>query len=214
MKAVKLQLATRTLLNPAARQWAKVPAEEISLGGTPLHAQPTRYVRTTWAGKPLGAVRSVSVQAAHNGNDIAFRLEWADETQNTDHGDGSVFPDAAAILFPLNGEAPVESMGSPKAPVNAWYWRANLPQDQAQELIAKGIGTTEESPKSFTQARASWSDGHWQVVFTRPLTVDSEGVQLSPKRGAKVAFAVWEGSHQERAGLKAFSKSWRELEIQ
>src|SRR3990172_4669853 len=163
MKAMKLQLATRTLLNPAARQWAKVPAEEISLGGTPLHAQPTRYVRTTWAGKPLGAVRSVSVQAAHNGNDIAFRLEWA---------------------------------------------------DQAQELIAKGVGTTEESPKSFTQARASWSDGHWQVVFTRPLAIAGDGVQLSPKRGAKVAFAVWEGSHQERAGLKAFSKSWRELEIQ
>src|SRR3990172_12327235 len=145
MKAMKLQLATRTLLNPAARQWAKVPAEEISLGGTLLHAQPTRYVRTTWAGKPLGAVRSVSVQAAHNGNDIAFRLEWADETQNTGHGDGSVFPDAAAILFPLNGEAPVESMGSPKAPVNAWYWRAHLPESEAPNLIATGFGTVPET---------------------------------------------------------------------
>ncbi len=28
MKAVKLQLATRTLLNPAAQQWATVPPED------------------------------------------------------------------------------------------------------------------------------------------------------------------------------------------
>ena len=42
MKAVKLQLATRTLLNPAAQQWAKVPAEEMIMGGTPLHQQPSK----------------------------------------------------------------------------------------------------------------------------------------------------------------------------
>jgi hypothetical protein len=28
-----------------------------------------------------------------------------------------------------------------------------------------------------------------------------------------VAFAVWEGSSQERAGLKSFSRDWKELEI-
>ncbi|TEU00940.1 MAG: hypothetical protein E3J29_01385 [Dehalococcoidia bacterium] len=214
MKAVKLQLATRTLLNPAAQQWAKVPAEEISLAGTPLHQQPSRYVRAAWAGKPVGAVRFLKVQAAHNGKDIAFRLEWADETENRDHGDGSVFPDAAGILFPLNEDAPLESMGSPEAPVNAWYWRANLPEGEGQNLIAKGAGTAEETPKSFTQARARWTDGRWQVVLARPLTIDGDGIQISPKQSTKVAFAVWEGSSQERAGLKSFSKSWRELDIQ
>jgi DMSO reductase family type II enzyme heme b subunit len=214
MKAVKLQLANRTLLNPAAPQWAKVPTEEIALGGTPLHQQPSRYVRAVWAGKPVGAVRFLKVQAAHNGQNIAFRLEWADETQNTDHGDGSAFPDAVGVLFPLNGKAPLESMGSPKAPVNAWYWRADLPENEAQNLIAKGLGTAEATPKSSTQARARWADGRWQVVFTRPLAVDGKGVRLSPKQSAKVAFAVWEGSSQERAGLKSFSKGWRELDIQ
>ena len=214
MKAVKLQLATRTLLNPTAQQWARVPAEEISLAGTPLSEQPSRYVRSGWAGKPVGAVRVLKVQAAHNGKDIAFRLEWADETENTDHGDGSVFPDAAGILFPLNKDAPLESMGSPEAPVNAWYWRANLPEGEGQNLLAKGTGTVQETPKSFAQTRASWADGRWQVVLARPLTIDGDGVQLSPKQSTKVAFAVWEGSSQERAGLKSFSKSWRELQIQ
>jgi steroid C-25 hydroxylase gamma subunit len=213
MKAVKLQLATRTLLNPAAQQWPKVPTEEISLASTPLSQQPSPYVRAAWAGKPVGAVRFLKVQAAHNGKDIAFRLEWADETENTDHGDGSVFPDAAGVLFPLNKDAPLESMGSPEAPVNAWYWRANLPEGEGQNVIARGAGTVQEIPKSFAQSRANWADGRWQVVLARPLTIDGDGVQLSPKQSTKVAFAVWEGSSQERAGLKSFSKSWRELEI-
>jgi DMSO reductase family type II enzyme heme b subunit len=213
MKAAKLQLATRTLLNPAAQQWAKVPAEEISLASTPLSQQPSRYVRTAWAGKPVGAVRFLKVQAAHNGKDIAFRLEWADETENKDHGDGSVFPDAAGVLFPLNKDAPLESMGNPKEPVNAWYWRGNLPEGEGQSLIARGAGTVEETPKGFAQTRARRADGHWQVVLARPLTVDGDGVKLSPKQSTKVAFAVWEGSSQERGGLKSFSKSWRELEI-
>src|SRR3990170_7140251 len=188
MKAVKLQLANRTLLNPAAQQWAKVPAEEIALGGTPLYQQPSRYVRTIWAGKPVGAVRFLKVQAAHNGTNIAFRLEWADQTQNLDHGDGSAFPDAAGILFPVKGKAPLESMGSPQAPVNAWYWRGGLPDNEARNLIAKGVGTVEESPKNSVQARARWADGRWQVVFTRSLTVDGDGVRLSPKRPTQVAF--------------------------
>jgi DMSO reductase family type II enzyme heme b subunit len=213
MKAAKLQLATRTLLNPAAQQWAKVPAEEISLAGTPLDQQPSRYVRTAWAGKPMGAVRFLKVQAAHNGKDVVFRLEWADETENRDHGDGSVFPDAAGVLFPLNKDAPLESMGSAEAPVNAWYWRANLPEGEGQNLIARGAGTVQEAPKSFAQARARWADGRWQVVLARPLSVDGDGVKLSPKQSTKVAFAVWEGSSQERAGLKSFSKHWRDLEI-
>jgi len=33
------------------------------------------------------------------------------------------------------------------------------------------------------------------------------------KDGKRVAFAVWEGSNQERAGLHAFSPEWQELSI-
>ena len=214
MKAVKLQLATRTLLNPVAQQWAKVPAEDINLGGTPLHQQPSKYVRAAWAGKPLGAVRVLTVQAVHNSKDIVFRLEWADETQNEDHGDGSVFPDAAGILFPLNGSASLETMGSPDAPVNAWYWRANATEGEAQNLIAKGLGTVEATAKSVTQARAHWQDGRWRVVFARPMKGGGDGVQISSKKPVQVAFAVWEGSSQERAGIKSFSKRWLQLEIE
>ncbi len=214
MKAVKLLLATRTLLNPAAQQWAKVPPEDVSLGGTPLHRQPTKYIRAAWAGKTLGAVRLLRVQAAHNRKDIAFRLEWEDESQDRDYGDGSVFPDAAGVVFPLNGDAPLEDMGSPEAPVNTWYWRANFPEGEAEDLIGTGLGIVKETAKSFARARARWEGGRWAVVLTRPLDTDGGGVQLTLGKATKVAFTVWEGSSQERAGLMSFSKRWRELEIQ
>ncbi len=215
MKAVKLQLATRTLLNPEAVQWGKIPAEELSMGGTPLQNQPSRYVRTAWAGKPLGAVRFLKAQAAHNGRDILFRLEWADESKDLDYGDGSVFPDAAGVLFPLNGEAPLQSMGSQQAPVNAWFWRASFADGTAQNIVAQGLGTVRQAESSPVQSRALWKDGRWLVVFARSLAANGAGaVQLEADKSAKVAFAVWEGASQERAGLKSFSREWRELVIE
>ncbi len=215
MRAVKIQLATRTLLNPEAGQWVKVAAEELRMGGTPVQKQPSRYARTVWAGKPVGATRFLKVQAAHNGQDIVFRLEWRDDTKNVDHGDGTVFPDAAGVLFPLNGDAPLQTMGSEGAPVNAWYWRANLGDGQAQNIVAQGLGTVRQTEGSKVQSRALWKDGRWEVVFARPLGVnEGEAVRLEAKKPTKVAFAVWEGSSQERAGLKSFSREWQELVIE
>jgi DMSO reductase family type II enzyme heme b subunit len=215
MKAVKLQLATRTLLNPGAAQWGKVPAEELRMGATPLHQQPSRYVRTSWAGKAVGAVRLLKVQAAHNSQDLLLRLEWADDTRNTDYGDGSVFPDAAGVLFTLNGDAPLQTMGSDKQPVNAWFWRANFPEGEAQDIVARGAGTVSKAPKSKVQAQGAHKDGRWQLVFARPLAGGGkEAVSFSGKKAPKIAFAVWEGASQERAGLKSFSREWRELTIE
>lgn len=214
MKAVKLQLATRTLLNPAAPQWNKVPAEEIALRGVPLHLQPSRYIRTAWAGRPIGGVRTLRVQAAHNSRDIAFRLEWQDTTENRDYGDGSVFPDAAAVLFPLSEQAPLASTGTGDSPVALWYWRATAAAGEAEELIGRGPGVFERAAEGLAQSRARWEDGSWSVVLAGPLDAKTAGAQLFRDGTAQAAFAVWEGSGQERAGLHSLSRLWQELDIE
>jgi len=215
MRAKKVEVETQALLDPASAQWDKVEGEVVSLGGTPVQNQPSRYIRVAWAERAIGAVRTMTVKVAHNGKDIAFRLEWPDASENREHM-GIVFCDAAGILFPLNGDAPLTTMGSPEAPVNAWYWRADF-EDTAQNIVAQGLGTVEKTEASAVTCRAARGKDSWQVVIARPLTVSGprgEAVQLSPGGSTKVAFAVWEGGSGERAGIKSFSKQWRELTLE
>src|SRR3972149_3556398 len=110
-------------------------------------------------------------------------------------------PHAAGVLFPLNGGAPLGSMGSAHAPVNAWYWRASMAdEDHAQNLIARGAGTAAQTAKSFSQARARWLDGRWEVVFSRPLQADGEGVRLAPGKAAEVGVAGLGGARPAGGG--------------
>jgi len=205
MRAIRLQLANKTLLNAGVPQWERAPRAQIALRGTEAAAQPSAYVRTAWAGRRIGAVRSLSVQAAHNRQNLFFRLEWADPTHNADYGDGSVFPDAAAVLFPTNGEAPLSLMGSAGAGIQAWYWRANHP-DYGEALAFHGLATEERRPAPLVLTSAAWTEGRWRVVIGGQLTGGSVA-------GA-VGFAVWEGGSQERAGLHSYSHEWLELSIE
>jgi DMSO reductase family type II enzyme heme b subunit len=65
------------------------------------------------------------------------------------------------------------------------------------------------------QTGAKWADGRWAVVVGRILPAPApDAVTLDPGSTASVAFAVWEGSNQERAGLHSCSRDWRPLEIE
>jgi DMSO reductase family type II enzyme heme b subunit len=65
------------------------------------------------------------------------------------------------------------------------------------------------------EARGTWSDGRWTVVMTRPFSVASqdEGLSLEPGGRASVAFAVWDGMHNDRDGQKSIT-IWQDLEIE
>ena len=94
-------------------------------------------------------------------------------------------------------------------------WRADL-KDQPHNTIAKGLGTTVFSKTCPIQTKSLWGNGAWAVVFTRALAVPDlkdEATQLAPGATVKVGFAVWEGSNGERAGVKSFSKEWRDLTL-
>lgn len=203
MQAMKLQLANRTLLNPQARQWERPPRHHLALRGTEAQAQPSAYIRTAWAGRRIGAVRSVSVQAAHNRQSLFFRLEWADPRHNPDYGDGSVFPDAAAVLFPMTGAPPLNRMGSPGEGIQAWYWRANHPFGECLAFHGFATETVQPAPPILTSAQ--WADGRWSVVIGAPMATFPGS--------DRIGFAVWEGGNQERAGLHSHTPDWEELSI-
>lgn len=213
MRAHATELPLAQLLEPAAAAWHEVEATRIPLGGTPAAMQPTAAIRNTWRDRSIGAIRAIEVRALHTADALAFHLRWEDSVPNHDHGDNSVFPDAAAIALPLHTDAPLITMGAPGVPLSAWFWRADS-GNQGFEVRAEGPGTTQITGRS-VQAKAAWGNGVWQLVLARTLAGEgtADSIALAAGQASRFGVAVWEGSHAERGGLKAFSGDWRELLI-
>lgn len=215
MQCKKVSHTREQLQDPAAIEWTGIAGEALTLDATPLANQPSEYIKASRDERKIGKVRDLTVQAVHNGKDIFIRLSWLDDSKDVEVGDTTMFLDGCGVLMPLNGgEPPIDEMGTKDEPVNAWFWRADFENGTARNTTAEGLGTTVYSEESPLQARALWGEGAWTVVFARPLAVPDmpkEITQLAPGATVKVGFAVWEGSNGERAGVKAFSKEWRDL---
>lgn len=217
MRAVHVPEATiERLLDPRAAVWNSTKAEVLKLVGTPIGLQPTAVIRNAWMNKKIGQVAQVKVSILHNGTSLAFRLEWADASENKTNGDNSIFPDAAAIALPVGDPktVPLMSMGAPGAVVNAWYWRADQ-NGVGRHVVAEGIGSSRTVDQELVKANGIWEKGHWQVVIARSLSVESKEplAQLASGQATGFGVAIWEGNSGERGGIKAFSGDWLSLEI-
>lgn len=214
MRVVYVNSDLDSLLQPESAAWRGRESETIKLIGTPSGMQPTEAIRVAWTGKPIGAVGSVEVGAVHNGDVLAFRLEWEDPNEDSELPDNDSFPDAAAIALPAADGAPLILMGAPGKPVNAWYWRADEP-DGARHIAAEGLGTSRTLDTSLVSARGFWKEGRWRVLIARAMNVEAQGAaRLQPGSETGFGVAIWEGSHNERAGIKAFSGDWMKLTIE
>jgi DMSO reductase family type II enzyme heme b subunit len=197
--------------DPASSEWRSTSTEEISLEPTPIASQPSLYVQAKFRDQPYGETTPVSVNAIHTGDDIYVRLSWEDETNDSAISDTNKFPDAAAVLFPVFADAPLTSMGSADQPVQAWLWRADA--ESPLVVNATGFGLTQRATDSVLRASALYARNRWSVVLSRPLAdATVRGLRLG--HTGKVAFAVWQGSNQERAGIKAVTVEWQPLEME
>jgi hypothetical protein len=107
-------------LGPDAPEWDDVSVIDVSLipqGGVSPNLTEV-------------SIPSISVQAIHDRENIAFRLVWEDETYDVESGRPDQFSDAAAIQFPVTEVAsPNIAMGAAGQLVNIWQWRADLQTD-------------------------------------------------------------------------------------
>jgi len=74
---------------------------------------------------PETNARSVTVRALHNGEEIAFLLEWMDATRNDSTLRSDEFRDSVALQFPLLDSQPFYCMGQQGGNVNIWHWKAD-----------------------------------------------------------------------------------------
>lgn len=216
---------TGALSDPGAGVWAQAPGEQVALAAAPLADQQSRYVRTAWSDRPYGLVRELVAKAAHDGESFYLRLEWSSPTRkarktqqnpfaNPIEGPDA-FPDAVAVMFPSGGDPKLESKGSEEAPVEIWRWAEGMPEI-VEDLHAAGLGTLQTAAADGGLWARSGADGaRWQVVFGRALATEQDvAPRLEPGAGTRVAFAVWAGGNQERAGIKSYSQRWLELALE
>lgn len=217
---------------PEDPAWNKVPPMTLPLSGQVI-------TRPVW---PEPAARALTVRSIHNGTDIAFLLEWQDNTKN-DRLTPGTFRDGVAIGLPL-GDAPAFfCMGQLDHYINIWHWKADWQSDidrrsaksaekkaegevrrfeviprrksSVEDLIGGGFSTlTTKDEQGRVQGKATWKDGMWHVVMRRPLasTGQENEARLEPGHLQTIAFAVWNGENKERNGQKAVAP-WFQLSI-
>jgi hypothetical protein len=216
---------------PEDPMWSHIPAMTIPLSGQVI-------TRPVW---PEPSARALTVRSLHNGHDIAFLLEWQDNTKN-DRLTPGTFRDGVAIGLPL-GDAPAFfCMGQLDHYINIWHWKADWQSDidrraartsekkeggvrtfeviprrisSVEDLIGGGFSTlTTKDKQGRVQGEALWKDGVWHVVMHRPLVSEEQENEatLIPGRVQTVSFAVWNGENKERNGQKSVAP-WFQLAI-
>ncbi len=230
---IRSQFATGELPSaPEDPAWEKIPVMAIPLSGQVI-------TRPVW---PEPSARALSLRSVHNGTDIAFLLEWQDNTKN-DRLTPGTFRDGVAIGLPL-GDAPAFfCMGQLDHYINIWHWKADWQSDidrraakaaegraggevrrfeviprrksSVEDLIGGGFSTlTTKEDQGRVQGKATWKDGVWRVVIRRPMASAGQEneARLEPGRLQAVAFAIWNGENKERNGQKAVAP-WFQLRI-
>lgn len=219
IQSTKSPVSREDAMKPGDAGWRAATAFRLLLQPTPLENQPSNYIRVL---KPThGKVGNVEVRSLYNDRSVFFRLTWTDPSQDAFPSDSKPFADGAAVMFPMPGalemlfEGDPIAMGSDDVQVNAWMWRPEF-GGKARNILARGFGTSVRTEQTYISTQAEWHDGRWHVVFGRDFAVPDKPEETAtlPHPGTiPVAFAVWEGSNSERAGLKATVPHWLLLEV-
>ena len=178
---------------PSDPAWETVAPLPVPLSGQII-------TRPVW---PEPSARALSIRSIHNGQEIAFLLEWQDATINESLTPG-VFRDGVAVALPL-GDAPAFfCMGQLDHYVNIWHWKADWQSDvdrraerakeskrnqsgprrfeviprrpsSVEDLIGGGFSTlTSKEQQGRIQGQAEWKSGLWRVVMKRALTLPGD----------------------------------------
>jgi hypothetical protein len=208
LAVVDLPGAATEAIDPLAPLWDEIPATSLLLSRTP------RLYQTEPTDQP--APPSAEARTVRASSSIVVRVSWEDSSPDAPRapearqgtagvpdllykrptGSTSAFSDAAAIQLPEDWTGPAFPslvMGDEKSAALLYHWTASR---GAEVVRANGRATTTRLDRSFT-AKAVHDEGRWSVTFELPAP--------RIETGYPVAFAIWDGQHDDRAGQKFFS---------
>ena len=150
--------------------------------------------------------RKINVRGIYNKEDIAFLIEYEDETENRM---GLETPDYCAILFvPANSPASAQMMGF-ESIANIWRWSALRDVKKiavVREFAAHGPTTQKPMENQNVLGQGIYSKGRWKVLFIRKrVKQQKDDFEFMPTKKFKIAFAVWDGEKLETFSRKSIS---------
>jgi hypothetical protein len=211
LRAATSLARAEALLDPSSSEWNKLTSQRVALNRTPR-------LYDTEAPSEL-ELTFVDIRLARAEGKLLVQMIWRDPTQDTAEiakppsaptegrphkeltGATDRFFDSAAVMHPVrlrdNDVWPSLQMGDAGDPVTIYYWNAAR---GAACMQAEGRGTTKRTGESFP-AQALYRNDSWHV------TMELQDVPT----GMPLAFAIWNGSQQDRDGRKYFT-TWLKLE--
>jgi DMSO reductase family type II enzyme heme b subunit len=167
---------------------------------------------------------TLTVRALYNDKAVAILLEWDDRTRSIPGdeaaeklADAPIAEDGVAVQLPValpkGMEKPYFGMGDASHPVNIWHWKsgASGATESISLINSRGFSETgqRDAAGAGLKARASYSDGTWKVLMTRPLVTQTpaQDIQFAEGKFIPVAFAAWDGSNGEK-GSKHTMTTW------
>lgn len=211
LRAAASPARPEALLDPMSPEWSRLTLQRVALNRTPR-------LYDTEAPSEL-EIPFVDIRLARAGGKLVVQMIWRDPTQDaaqiaklpaaptegrphkelTEATDR--FFDSAAVMHPArlpqDDTWPSLQMGDTGQPVSIYFWNASR---GAARMQAEGRSTTKRTGESFP-AQALYKGGAWNV------TMELQDVPA----GMPLAFAIWNGSQQDRDGRKYFT-TWLRLE--
>ena len=192
------------ILRGGNARWSQVAATSISLNRTPPLFDTDEPA--------VAEISTAEVRLLRAGGKLYVQLTWQDATRDAatlptvpgtppeqrfrkvpTEADDRFF-DAAAVMVPANPGSPVNpslQMGDSGHPVHIYYWNSAR---GAMLVEAAGRATTRRTGQSFP-VDAAYQNRQWVVTLE----------MADQPAGTPLAFAIWNGSQQDRDGRKYFS---------
>jgi hypothetical protein len=140
---------------------------------------------------------------------VLWNAAWQAAVDGRGDSIRDIYPHAAVDHYPFeaaslpSGSASQREMANRYAPARALGNTMAGPRDTpVQDLVAEGPGTIAPKPNGNSTGAGRRTASGWSVVITRDLPKG-----LSQKSGSQVAFAVWEGGHEE-VGARKMRTAW------
>lgn len=143
------------------------------------------------------------------GVEITFwRASWQAVVNGRGDSIRDLYPQASVDHYPFEA-APLEEGSLEKKEMESRYAparalgnpMAGARSSPVQALVAQGPGTLAPDEQMLVDGKGVRSDEGWSVVISRPVPAGLE------KDRGQVAFAVWEGSHDE-SGARKMRTGW------